>query len=231
MEHILINGVPLSETIKRQKFIQVRDHTMLHITACAVSKIAGVDRLPELEDFENFFVEPNQKWQENPAHERAWVKVYYRLNPKTDSAITISGLAQSITIPMPFLGESFKECWGEIQLMIKKQTVRNGRLINLKTVRLGRHQCYDTRVGNWVPETKSIMPKKSAGTHDYVALRLYHQNNLPENHSDWHFEPVYVSVAGENFYRIDAEWDDEKIVIIATPLDDDSSEIPEFLKQ
>lgn len=231
MEHILINGVPLSETIgtARQKFMQIYGHQELHITACAVSKMAGVDRLPELKDFENFFVEPNQKWQENPANERAWVKVYYKLNPKTDSAV--SGLSQIIIIPMPFLGESSKECWGEIQLMIKKQTVRNGRMTNLETVKLGRHQCYDTRVGSWVPEAKPIIPKKDTSTHGYVALRLYHHNNLPENHSGWHFEPVYVSVAGENFYRIDAEWDDEKIVIIATPLDGDSSEIPEFLKQ
>lgn len=254
MERILVNGVPLSEAInaadddlldllelgKKQKFVMVHDNRELRITACAVSQ--NVDELAAVEIDMDFFVEPNQQWidweeavmecseeSSPPAKpERAWVKVYRVLNPKTDSVI--AGQVQSIKIPMPFLGESSKECWAEIQLMIKKQVIRDGHLVNLNAVKLGRHKCYDTRVGEWVPETKPIVPKKDAGTHGYVALRLYHQDYLPENQPDWHFEPVYAAVDGK-FYRIDANWQNEEIVIMITLLSDNSPEIPKFLRR
>ena len=242
MEHVLVNGVPLPETLaaidesdfpeteRRQKFVQVFGNQELHITACAVSKMAGVDQLPELDEYEHYFVEPNQKWLENQSDPFAWVKVYYKLNPKTDF-ITM-GQVQAIRIPMPFLGESYKECWGEIQLNIKKKIVRNGNTINLKDAKIGRNMCFDTRVGKWVPEIKPIIPKKDAGTHGYVALRLYHRNYLPTDQPDWHFEPIYAVVGGKNFYRIDAIWQKEEVTITATQLDldSDSSEIPKFLR-
>ena len=214
---------------KRQKLVRVQRHPELHITACAVSKMARVDRLSELEEYKNYFIEPNQKWLENQSDPFAWVKVYYKLTAKTDSVII--GRVQTIIIPMTFLGESSKECWAELQLMIKKQIVKNDRLINLEAVKLGRHQCYDTRVGRWVKETKPIVPKKNEVTHEYIALRLYNQNHLPENQSDWCFESLFVSIAGKDFYRIDAIWQNEEITVIATSLDNDSSEIPKFLKR
>lgn len=215
-----------------QKFIQVYGNPELHITACAVSKLPGIHGLSKIEGYENYFSEPNQKWLENPANERAWIKVYYKLNPLTDSQI--KGRIQIINIPMPFFGESREECWGEIQLCIKKQIVRNDNTINLKNVKIGRHTCFDTRVGKWVEETKPIKPKNdpnsSDRSHYYIALRLYHQNYLPETPDGWHFEPVYVVIAGKDFYRIDIIWQNEEITITVTQLYSDSSEIPKFLK-
>ena len=212
-----------------QKFVQVYYNRELHITACAVSKMTGVDRLSELEEYKNYFVEPNQKWLENQSDPFAWVKVYYKINPKIDSVII--GRIQTVITPMTFLGESYKECWAELQLMIKKQITKNGRLVNFETVKLGRHQNYDPRVREWASETKPMAPKKNAGTHGYIALRFYHKNHLPENQSDWHFEPIYVAITGKDFYRIDAIWQNEEITITATLLDSDSSEIPKFLKR
>lgn len=239
MTGIFVNGVPLAEVLedsevtetaeeKRQKFVQIQRNPELHITACAVSKMAQIDCLPELEEYENYFVEPNRKWLENQSDPFAWVKVYYKINPNTDFGII--GRVQTIIIPMTFLGESPEECWGEVQLCIKKQIIRDGYIINLKNVELGRHACFDTRVGKWVEETKPIVPKKDAGTHGYIALRLYHQDYLPENQPDWYFEPLYVAIADED-YRIEAKWEDEQITITANMLDDHSSEIPKFLRQ
>ena len=240
MERIYVNGVPLAEVLKvsgvienaeekRQKFVRVHRHQELHITACAVSKMAGVDRLSELEEYKYYFVEPNQKWLENQSDPFAWVRVYHKINPKTDSVII--GRVQTIIIPMTFLGESSKECWGDLQLSIKRQIVRNGNLINLEKIAFGRHKCYDTRIGKWIEETKPIVPKKDAGTHGYIALRLYHLNYLPENQPDWYFDSLFVSIAGKDFYRIDTTWQNEEITIIITLLDDDSDEIPKFLKR
>lgn len=231
MTGIFVNGVPLAEVLeasevaetaeeKRQKFVMVQRHSELHITACAVSKMASADCLSELEEYKNYFVEPNQKWLENPADERAWVKVYYKLDPKNDSVIRER--VQTIIIPMTFLGASSKECWAELQLMIKKQ---------FEIIKLGRHTCFDTRIGKWVEETKPMVPKKDASTHGYVALRLYHQSYLPEIPGNWHFEPVYAVIAGNDFYRIDAIWQNEEIAITATLLDDNSPEIPKFLRR
>ncbi|MDO8676221.1 MAG: hypothetical protein Q7K16_01015 [Candidatus Azambacteria bacterium] len=239
MEQIFVNGVPLSETLlkvadkpenesKGQKFVRVHQHQELHITACAVSKMASVDRLSELEEYNNYFVEPNQKWLENQSDPFAWVKIYCKINPKNDSVII--GQVQTVITHMTFLGESHKECWGEIQFCIKKQIIRNGIMINLKNVKLGRNACFDTRVGKWVEETEPIVPKKGSDSHEYIALRLYHQGHSPENQPDWHFEPLFVYIAGKSFYRIDATWQSEEITIIATKLNNDSSEIPKFLR-
>ena len=224
MEEICANEV-------QQKFVQVHRHPELHITACAVSKMTGVDRLSELEEYQDYSVEPNQKWLENPADERAWVKVYHKLDPEKDSAI--GDRIQTIIIPMTFLGENHRECWGELQIKIKRQTVRNNRLVNFEAVKLGRNEYFDTRIsgGQWVPETQPIVPKKDEGTHGYVALRLYHQDHLPENQSDWRFAPLFASIADKNFYRIDAIWQNEEIRIVATLLDNKSPEIPKFLRQ
>ncbi len=240
MTGIFVNGVPLTEVLeasevtetveeKRQKFVQIQKHTELHITACAVSKMIGVDRLPELEEYKNYFVEPNQKWLENKSDPFAWVKVYYKIVPKTDSVII--GRVQTIIIPMTFFGENYEECWAEVQLMVKRQVIKNGFLFNLKKVKLGRHKYYDTRIGKWVEETKPFVPKKDAGTHEYIALRIYHQDNLPADQPDWHFEPVYTVIDGEDFYRINAIWQNEEITVTATQLHNDSSEIPKFLKR
>ena len=213
------------------KFVRVQGHPALRITACAVSKMAGVDQLPKLENFKDFLVEPNQKWLENPADEWAWVKVYYDLYGKVDYVSKTVGRVQVVKIPMSFLGESYKECWAEVQLCIKRQIIRNHNPINLEKIALGRHTCYDTRIGKWVEETKPIVPKKEAGKHGYIVLRLYHLNYLPENQPDWFFASLFVSIAGKDFYRIDAIWQNEEITITATQLYNDSSEIPKFLKQ
>lgn len=216
MERISVSEFPVSEI---QKFVRVHNNQELHITACAVSKMAGVDRLSELEEYNNYSVEPNQKWLENQSDPFAWVKVYYDLRGKVDSISKTTGQVQIIELPMQFLGESHKECWGEIQIRVKQ-----------KDIKLGRHKCFDTRVGEWVPETKPIVPKKDAGTHGYIALRLYHQSYFPENQPYWHFEPIYAAIAGKKFYRIDAGWFDEKITVVAALLNGNSSEIPEFLR-
>ncbi len=251
MEHILVNGVPLSETFlkaadelgvlpkteEKQKFVQVHGNQELHITGCAVSKMAGIDKLSEVEGFNDFFVEPNAKWLKNPTDDRARVKVYYNLYGKVDSVSKIVGRVQVVKIPMLFLGESVDECWGELQINVKRLVTRLGEKIELKPVKFGRHQSFDPRCGQfgeWVKETKPIELKKEhdkLGTHYYLPLRFYHKNYLPEHQSDWHFEPVYALVANNNFYRIDAIWQGEEITITATLLDNDSSEIPKFLRR
>jgi hypothetical protein len=132
---------------------------------------------------------------------------------------------------MEFLGENYKECWGELQILLKRTVVVNGKKVNLEAVKFGRHQCYDSRVGKWVPETKPIEPKTDKGTHGYISLRFYHQDHKPETPADWHWEPLYISVAGEDYYRIDIGWWGENIVITANLLDDDSNEIPKFIRR
>ena len=112
-----------------QKFVSFFDFKEIHLTACAVSKMAGVDRLPELAEYGKYFAEPNQKWLENPSDERARVKIYFKLRPETDSVTT--GRVQKIRIPMPFLGDSPDECWGELHMLIRKTIVRSGKKIIL----------------------------------------------------------------------------------------------------
>ena len=231
MEEIYADESDVLETEKRQKFVRVYGNQELHVTVCAVSKMVDVDKLPEIAGYGDYFVEPNAKWLENPTNERAWVEVYYNLYGKVKSVSETAGQFQTVNIPVPFLGESYGECWGEIQFCVKKQIVRNGNTINLKDVKLGRHACFDTRVGKWVEETKPIELKKDAGTHGYISLRLYHQDYLPENQPDWKFEPVYAIIVGKDSYRIDAIWENEEIKIVATLLGDNSSEIPKFLRR
>lgn len=227
MERISASEVLVSEA---QKFIQIYNNQELHITACAVSQ--NVDKLALLAN-SDFLIEPNQQWvdwvkavMECPKEsyvpakpERAWVKVYRNLCGKVDSVSQTVGQVQVIKLPAKFLGESHKECWGEIQIRVKQ-----------KNIKLGRHICFDTRVGKWVEETKPIAPKKDAGAHSYVALRLYHQNYLPENQPDWRFEPVYAAIAGNSFYRINAAWQNEEVIITVAPLNYDSPEIPNHLR-
>lgn len=257
MGQVFLNGKPLtdedaevflnsanSEPDKSQvgadnrKFVMVHSHHELHITACAASKMADVDGLPSVDGYEDYFTEPNAKWLKNPADEHAWVKVY--LSPKsTKYNSVINGRAQTVTIPMEFLGENVNECWGELQFLIKQTIVRSGKLVKLELVKLGRHRSYDPRIGQWVSETKPIEPKTkkdydnrpSTQGHYYISLRFFHQDHRPEKPADWRFEPVYISVAGEDFYRIDVVWQDKEIVITATLLDDDSDEIPTFLRR
>ena len=307
MEGVFVNGKPLSEVVEenaqitdmdkkpvklgRQKFIQIHGYTELHVTGCAVSTIAGIDRVPDVAgdeafeinilvddliaqdastsaqmasekiisekisageisdyDFGGCFAEPNKDWKEwvrvtqnNPDKpllskpERAWVKIYRWLYPNVNSLT--KGRVQTIKIEMPFLGESVDECWGEVQVNVKRAVVRSGRKVDLELVKFGRHKSFDTRrgeFGEWVEDTKPIEPKKEhdrLGSHYYISLRLYHQSHLPENQPEWKFEPLYISIAGEDFYRIDAEWKDEEITITSTLLDDDSPEIPNFLRR
>lgn len=226
MERISASEFPVLEI---QKFVRVHNNQKFHVTACAVSQ--NVDMLASVGS--DFFIEPNRQWADwakavmecpkelcPPAKpERAWVKVYRNLCEEGWSVYKIAGQVQIIKLPMRFLGESHKECWGEIQIRVKQ-----------KDIKLGRHKCFDTRVGKWVEETKPIAPKKDANMHGYVALRFYHQSYLPENQPDWHFEPVYAATADKDFYLIYAHWRNEEISIAATPLNSDSSEIPEFLR-
>lgn len=256
MEGVFVDGKPLGEIIALvpehdfdvpEKFVQMHRHNEVHITACAASRMAGINDLTKIDEYKLYSTEPNQKWQENPSDPFACVKVYYNLI-RSISSVT-NGRVQTITIPMPFLGDDYKECHGEFQFCIKKTVVRNGKLVKLEDVKIGRHRSFDPRIGKWVSETKPIEPKKPKRderddehsgikaidpknkSHYYISLRFYHEKHKPENQPDWHFEPVYVSVAGEDFYRIDAVWQDEEIVITATLLDDDSPEIPNFLRR
>ena len=244
---------------KKQKFVQVHEHQEIHITGCAVSRIPMIHQFPELPEpeYQNYFVEPNKDYKRwlaeyeknlalpederkefSPLPERAWVKIYHWINPNIDSVTT--GRVQTLTIEMLFLGENVDECWGEVQINGKRTIVRSGEKIDLELVKFGRHKSFNSLIGQWVEETKPIEPKikkddegnprPSPQSHYYVALRLYYENHKPKDQPDWHFEPVYVSVAGEDFYRIDAVWQNETITIPATLLDDDSPEIPKFLR-
>ncbi|GEM_PF-3126740 len=249
----------LLETEKRQKFVQVHGHPELHITGCAVSRLSMIHKFPELPEpeYKSYFVELNKDYKEwlaeyeknldlpedervfKPLPDRAWVKVYRWISPDIDS--TTSGQVQKLAIKMPFLGESVEECWGELQINVKRTVVRSGRNVDLELVKFGRYKSFDSQVSEWVPETKPIEPKIKKDdegnqklppkSHYYVSLRLYHQNYLPEIPGDWHFEPAYAVIACKDFYRIDAIWQDEEIVITATMLDGDATEIPKFLRR
>lgn len=229
MGRVFVNGKPLEEDW--QKFIRLFHlYEEVGLTACAAVRVTNDEKLAELEkklgNLEAYKFIPSDVWERNPEDERALIKIYRVLdNPETYSQI--SGRIQKIEIPMPFLGK-----YGEFQLRIKRKAISNGKEVDFLLVKLGRKKSFDSRIGKWVEETKPIEPKMDEGTHGYVSLRLYHQDHLPENQPDWHFEPVYVSIAGEDFYRIDdVEWKDETIVIAATLLDDDSPEIPKFLRR
>ena len=205
-----------------QKFVMVQGHQELHTTACAVVKNSDPTFLESFDGSKNYFVEPNADWRGNPAGERAWVKIYHYLYPEKNPD---SEKDQIIRIPMKFFGKSAQDCYGEVQFTIKYK--KNDRI--LKGVELGRNKSYDSRLGKWVAETQPIIPKNDQGSHGYVALRLYHENYLPAGQPDWYFEPVYAVIGGEDFYRIEAEWSKEEIIITVSPLPGDSPEIPKHI--
>ncbi|MBI2635011.1 MAG: hypothetical protein HYW79_00470 [Parcubacteria group bacterium] len=199
-----------------QKFVRMFGRPEIHITACAVTR----DR-----DFNNvisdIIIETNQFWDRYPPHhERALLKMYQQ-NPGKN--LICNDSTQTLRIPMLFLGNNSNDGWGELQFLIKAP----------RLVRLARHRCFDTRVNQWVPETKLIQPKTNMETHAYLALRFYHNSYLPPKMPKtrrWYFEPVYVSIRNSDFYKIDVLWEKEKIKITVTVLDKNSPEIPKHLR-
>lgn len=208
-----------------QKFVRLFGHNEIHLTACAVTKdpvgsvyTAGAIAIGM---FDGYLSEPNQFWNRDPGHERALLKVY-KQDPEEDSTYW-DPVVQIVKIPMPFLGHDSNDGWGELQFLIKEPV----------TVKLARNRSFDTRINKWVEETKPIQPKTDFETHAYLALRFYHQDHLPPVPSDWHFEPVYVSIVSAmtlTFYKIDVFWENEEIKITVTRLSKDSPEIPKHLK-
>lgn len=207
-----------------QKCVRIFEMDELRITACAVAKIRNPKILETLSStvlagFINtdFQFVPNKKWLENPANERAWVKIY----SNTISSSTTNCRIQTVSIEMPFFDHSAENCWGELQIRLKRPA----------QVIFGRNQSFDTRVMRWVPETKPIVPKKDLGSHGYLALRLYHRDYMTPMPSDWHWEPLYFSVYRQFFYRVWIVWHTGAFNIIIHLLDNDDPEIPEFLRK
>ncbi len=195
-----------------QKFVRLFGMHQIQLTACAVSR-----KLPKFTNTANYNTKPNREWLKNPQSENAWVKIYYN-SPwlySNDYKTQIS------TFPMPFLGTDHNDYWGELQVRLKQ---------SLYQVRLGRNQSFDTQVKAWIKETSLIQPKRDLISHTYTALRVYHQDHLPMVPKDWHFESLYIAVAGKDSYRVDVKWEKEEITITSTLLDTTSFEIPEFLK-
>lgn len=206
--------------VEKGKFVRIFDSSEVRLTACAVTKHVPSSSLLELDYFRGYFSEPNQFWHRDPNHERALLKIYKRdLNLKEQSTFW-GPTGQIIEIPMLFWGNNSADGWGELQFLIKEP----------KLVRLARHYSFDTRVNKWVEETQLIQPKTDLGTHAYLALRFYHQDYLPPVPSDWHFEPVYVSVKKSVYYKIDVLWESDEIEITTTVLDKNSPEIPKHLR-
>jgi len=203
-----------------QKFVRLFGRNEIHLTACAVAKDPVVYYILLTTEFNDHFEEPNQFWQRDPGHERALLKIYKR-NPEEN--LTCYDDIQTLKIPMSFLGHDSSSGWGELQFRIKAPAA----------VKLTRNRSFDTRVNQWVEETKLIQPKTDLRTHAYLALRFYHQDYLPPVPGDWHFEPVYVSVMSQMrlmFYKVDVFWEKEEIKITVNALDKDSPEIPKHLK-
>lgn len=207
-------------SIGEGKFVRLFGRPEIYLTACAVTKNRDTSFLLEIgkDRLANYFAEPNQFWKRDPNNERALIKVY--MKNSGESLTYWDPTVQIIEIPMPFLGHDSSDGWGELQFLIKSPA----------TVKLARHQSFDTRVNRWVEETGLIQPKTDSGTHSYLALRFYYQDHLPPVPGDWHFEPVYVSVRNSEFYRIDATWEGVEIKITATVLEKDLPEIPKHLK-
>ncbi len=207
---------------EERKFIRLFGHHEVHLTACAVTKDPVINSVLLTIEFDNYFSEPNQFWKRDPNHERALLKIYKR-DPKDNAICQETWLyddAQILKIPMPFLVHDSSDGWGELQFLIKEPA----------SVKLARHRSFDTRVNEWVEETKLIQPKTDFGTHAYLALRFYHQNHLPPVPDDWHFEPVYVSIRSSDFYRIEVLWKETEITVATTMLNRNSTEIPKHLK-
>lgn len=198
--------------VEEGKFVRMFGKSEIRLTACAVSR--------DFVSFVNYFCEPNQFWSRDPKHERALVKYYKR---EVHGHSMCFGPTQIIKIPMLFPGANSNDGWGELQFLIKAP----------RLVRLARHRSFDTRVNQWIEETKPIQPKADFGNHSYLSLRFYHQDHLPPTPSNWYFEPVYVSVMNLNcvmFYRIDVWWENEEIKIGVFSLDKDYTDIPKHLK-
>ncbi len=200
-----------------QKFVRLFGRYEIYLTVCAATKNATLSSLLGIAEFFPYFWEPNQFWQRDPNHERALLKIYKRDSEKD---LTCGVDTQSLSIPMPFWGHDSSDSWGELQFLIKRPAA----------VKLARHRCFDTRVNQWVEETKPIQPKTDMGTHAYLALRFYHQDYLPPVPGDWRFEPVFVSIRNSEFYRVDVLWRAAEIKTTMTMLNSDSLEIPKHLK-
>lgn len=198
-----------------KKYIRIAPE--ISVTACAVATDEGaLDILNEL-DFDDYSQKPNKFWGSSPPHERARLKVY-------------KNEPEQLIIPMPFLGG-----WAELQLRGRRCIVRNGITIRLRPVLIGRRRSFDPRIGEsgeWALETQPIQPKEICDkrTHYFLSLRIYHQDHKPEKPGDWHWEQVYIAIGGQEFFKIDVLWEKEEITITKTPLDPDSSEIPEHIK-
>lgn len=68
----------------------------------------------------------------------------------------------------------------------------------------------------------TIGEKGKGRGHIYVALRLYHPNNLPD--PNWHFEPIFIRVSNDRhmfFLKVYAYWNSTeiKIDILSDPKD------------
>lgn len=206
--------------VEEGKFVKMFGRSEIRLTACAVSKDQDFYHTFLYFGFrDKYFWEPNQFWQRDPKHERALVKYYKR---EVDRYSLCYDAIQTVKIPMPITGINADNNWGELQFLIKAP----------RLVKLARHRSFDTRVNQWVEETKLTQPKTNFIDHCYLSLRFYHQDRLPPIPSDWHFEPVYVSVMNFKcvmFYKIDVLWEKEEIKITVTVLEKNSPEIPKHL--
>ena len=201
-----------------QKFVRLFGRNEIHLTACAVTKRIDISSLLGLAEFGDYYGEPNQFWKRDPRHERALLKIYRR---RLENHLSFNNPGQQILkIPMLFWGSNSTDGWSELQFLIKEPAA----------VKMARLRSFDTRVNQWVEETKLIQPKTDLGTHAYLALRFYHKDYLPPVPGDWHFEPVYVSVKNSAFYRIEVLWRENEITVVTTMLNEDSPEISKHLK-
>lgn len=207
------------ETAGVKKYIKISPE--ISIIACAATRVVNIPEvLSNDPDFDDYLQKPNQFWDKDRHHERAWLKIYS--NP------------EQTVIPMPFLGKNSEDGWAELQLRVKRRVRRYGATVHLRPVKIGRHRSFDTRIGEsgeWRNETTPIEPKRDNQSHYFLPFRVYHQDHLPEKmHGGWHWEPVYIAIANKEFYRIDVLWEKEEIAITVTPLNPDSSEIPEHIR-
>lgn len=200
------------------KFVRMFNRHEVRLTACAVTKHQPSSSLLGITKFADYFGEPNQFWKRDPNHERALLKIYKR--DHHEERFTCCDNIQTLKIPMPFWDNNSNDGWGELQFLIKEPNV----------VKLARRHSFDTRVNKWIEETQLIQPKTNLETHAYLALRFYHQDYLPPVPSDWHFEPVYVSIRNSAYYKIDVLWEEDEIEITTMVLDKNSPEIPKHLK-
>lgn len=203
-----------------RKYIRISPE--VSVTACAATQDTDIEKILSGPDFGDHFQKPNKFWKEDPHHERARLKVYQNDPEQTE-------------IFMPFLGQNADNGWADLQLRIRRCIVRKGVTVHLRPVKIGRHRSFDTRIsefGEWAAETQPIQPKEICDkkTHYFLSFRIYHQDHKPEKPGDWHWEPLYIAIANQEFYRIDVLWEKEKITITATSLDTNSFEIPEHIR-